>query len=161
MALVRWEPARELEAFQTDMNRLFDSFFRSEANSTVRRWVPATDLTEDGDQMLLRLDLPGLSEEDVAVEVEGNVLTISGERQDERETKEGSILRTERSYGKFSRSFTLPEGTDPDAIAGGFDKGVLELRIPKPAEQKPRRIEIGSAGKQNGKAAIEGVTVEA
>ena len=75
MALVRLDPTRELEAFQTDMNRLFDTFFRSDGGSPVRRWVPPTDLTEDGEDMVMRLDLPGISEEDVAVEVEGNVLT--------------------------------------------------------------------------------------
>jgi len=154
MALVRLDPTRELEAFQTDMNRLFDTFFRSDGGSPVRRWVPPTDLTEDGDDMVMRLDLPGISEEDVAVEVEGNVLTVSGERRDEREKQDGEVFRLERSFGKFSRSFTIPEATDPDAIRGSFDRGVLELRIPKPAEQKPRRIEIG-AGKDESKA-IEG-----
>lgn len=157
MALVRWEPARELEAFQTDMNRLFDSFFRSDTSSSVRRWAPATDLTEDGDSLVLKLDLPGLSDEDVAVEVDGNVLTVSGERRDERESKEGGVLRLERSFGKFSRSFTLPEGTDPESIKGGFDKGVLELRIPKPAEKQPQRIDIGSGEPA---AAIEGKSTE-
>lgn len=160
MAMVRWEPSRELEAFQTDMNRLFDSFFRSGSNSTVRRWAPATDLTEDGNDLVLRLALPGLSDEDVAVEVEGNVLTVSGERRDERETKEGSAYRLERSFGKFSRSFTLPEGTDPDAIEGGIDKGVLELRIPKPTEKQPRRVELG-ASREEARAAIEGTSSEA
>jgi len=154
MTLVRLDPSRELEAFQTDMNRLFDTFFRSDNGSSVRRWVPPTDLTEDGDDMVMKLDLPGLSEEDVTVEVEGNVLTVSGERRDEREEKDGNVFRTERSYGKFSRSFTIPEGTDPEQIRGAFDKGVLELRIPKPAEQKPHRIQIGSG--DGGKKAIEG-----
>lgn len=155
MALVRWEPARELEAFQTDMNRLFDSFFRSNGNSTVRRWAPPTDLTEDGDNLVLRLDLPGLKEDDISVEVEDNVLTVSGERKDEREASEGNVYRLERSYGKFSRSFTLPAGTDADQIEGGMDRGVLELRIPKPAEKKPRRIELAGQDTEQS-AVIEG-----
>ena len=148
MALVRWEPSRELEAFQTDMNRLFDSFFRA----------PPTDLTEDGKDLVLRIDLPGMSDEDVTVEVDGSVLTVSGERKDHRETKEGSVFRLERSFGKFSRSFTLPEGTEPDSIKGGLENGVLELRIPKPAEKQPKRVVIGS---QSGtKPAIEASSTE-
>lgn len=158
MALVRLDPSREIEAFQTDMNRLFDSFFRSDSNSAVRRWVPATDLVEEGDDLVLRLDLPGMTEDDVSVEVDANVLTISGERRDTRESAESGFYRIERSFGKFSRSFTLPEGVEPDAIAGEFDRGVLELRVPKPAEQKPHRVEIGA--KDAGPAAIEGSSTE-
>ena len=155
MALVRWEPAREIEAFQTDMNRLFDSFFRSDTNSTVRRWAPPTDLTEEEGELVLRLDLPGMTDEDVSVEIDGNVLSISGERQDHRESSSGTAYRLERSFGRFSRSFTLPEGTDPEAIKGGLENGVLELRIPKPAEKQPRKIEL--AGASTGKPpTIEG-----
>ncbi len=155
MALVRWEPAREMGALQSDMNRLFDSFFRSDRDGE-RRWAPATDLVEEGGNLVLKLDLPGMSDEDVNVEVEGNVLTVSGERSEEHSSDQGGIVRRERTVGRFSRSFTLPDGTDPDAIEGDFEKGVLELRIPKPAEERPRKVTIGTG---SGKA-IEGTSTE-
>lgn len=154
MAMVRWAPAREIEAVQSDMNRLLDTFFRSGTNGTVRRWAPATDLTEEGSDLVLRLDLPGMGDEDVNVQVEGNVLTVSGERHDDRRTEEDGKYRLERSFGRFSRTFTLPEGTDADAIHGNFDKGVLEIRIPKPVEEQPRQIKIGSGSAK----AIEGTS---
>lgn len=157
MALVRWDPTRDIEAFQSDMNRLFDSFFRSDSNSTVRRWAPPTDLTEEGDHLVLKLDLPGMSDEDVDVQVEGNVLTVSGERGDDRKVEEGGHFRLERTFGRFARSFSLPEGIDADAIQGDFDKGVLEIRIPKPVEEQPRKVKIGAG---SGKA-IEGTSTEA
>jgi HSP20 family protein len=124
----------------------------------VRRWAPPTDLTEDGEDLVLRIDLPGMSDEDVTVEVDGNVLTVSGERKDHRETQEGSVFRLERSFGKFSRSFTLPEGTETDSIEGGLENGVLELRVPKPAERQPKRIKIGS--QSGAQPAIEGTSTE-
>lgn len=143
MAIVRWEPSREMEAFQSDMNRLFDSFFRPGQGREPQRWAPATDLIEDGDELVLKLDLPGMNDDNVDVEVEGNVLVVSGERSEERQSEEGGHLRRERSFGKFTRSFTLPEGTDPEAISGSFENGVLELRIPKPGEAQPHKVKIG------------------
>ena len=158
MALVRWEPARELHTIQQEMNRLFNTFFDAPAGGggnggTGRRWVPAMDLVETDEHFVLRADLPGVSENDVKVELEDNVLTISGERRHEEETKGGGFLRIERATGVFSRSLTLPEGVDPDSIQASFDKGVLEVRIPKPEERKPRRVAI-SVGDQP--ATIEG-----
>lgn len=157
MAIVRWDPARDIEAFQSDMNRMFDSFFRSDGNSSVRRWAPAADVTESGDDLVLQMDLPGLTEDAVTVEVEDGVLTVSGERKDERRHESEGIHRLERTYGKFARSFNLPAGTDPDSISGDFENGVLELRIPKPAEKKPRRVAIGSGA---GAGTIEGTSAE-
>ena len=157
MALIRWEPTRELNSLQSEMNRLFNTFFDAPAGggngSTLRRWVPAMDLMETEDHFVLRADLPGLSEQDVSIELEDNVLTISGERRHEEETKSGGFLRIERAAGVFSRSLTLPEGVNPDAVQASFDKGVLEVRIPKPEERKPRRVAI-SVGDQP--ATIEG-----
>lgn len=156
MAVVRWEPTRELESFQSDMNRLFESFLRPASGRSGPRWIPATDLTREGDDLVLRLDLPGMDDESVDVEVEGNVLTVSGERSETAESEDEGQLRRERSYGTFARSFTLPEGTDPEAIKGDFDKGVLELRIPKPAEERPRKITIGGGSAKT----IEGTSTE-
>ncbi|HEX6459327.1 MAG TPA: Hsp20/alpha crystallin family protein [Thermoleophilaceae bacterium] len=101
------------------------------------------DLIEAEDHFLLKADLPGVSEEDVTIEVQDNVLTVSGERKAEHERKEKGFYRLERSFGRFSRSLTLPEGVDADAISASFDKGVLAVSIPKPEERKPRRISIG------------------
>jgi HSP20 family protein len=138
------------EPFSTEFHRLFDSLFEplngNGNGSRTQRWAPAMDLVEADDHFLLKADLPGLGEEDVAIEVQDNVLTLSGERKAEHERKERGWYRLERSFGRFSRSLTLPEGVNPDGIAASFDKGVLEIRIPKPEERKPRRIEIGANG---------------
>jgi len=148
MALVRWEPMRELNALQGEMNRLFNSFFDEGGNGGQRRWVPAVDLYEREDSLVLKADLPGMSEDDVQIEVRDNVLTVSGERRDEQEEKQNGYYRVERSFGRFSRSLQLPGGIDTSAIAASFDNGVLQVTIPKPEERKPRRIEIGGAQKQ-------------
>src|SRR4051794_36868193 len=158
MALVRWEPLREMATLQNEMNRLFGTFFDTpttamSGNGAIRRWVPAMDLVETEDHFVLRADLPGLSDADVSIEVEDRTLTLSGERKAEHESKGEGFYRLERGSGAFSRSLTLPEGVDADAIAAAFDKGVLEVRIPKPEQVKPRKvaIQVGDAPK-----AIEG-----
>ena len=163
MALVRWEPARELQGIQQEMNRLFNSFFDAPAGNGAaggasRRWVPAMDLVETDDHFVLRADLPGLDEGDVKLEVADDVLTLSGERRVEHEAKKDGFYRLERGAGAFSRSLTLPEGVDADAIEASFDRGVLEVRIPKPEQRKPRRVEIAVGG---GQKAIEGRAAEA
>ena len=149
MALVRWDPARELDTLQGEMNRLFSSFFDTPTpgnGTTVRRWIPAMDLVETDDHFVLKADLPGITESDVSIVFENNVLTVSGERRTEHEAKKDGYYRLERTMGSFSRSLTLPEGIDADAVDAKFDNGVLEVRIPKPAETKPRRIQIGVGG---------------
>jgi HSP20 family protein len=150
MALIRWEPARELNSLQSEMNRLFNTFFDAPTGSVGgnggRRWLPAMDLVETDEHFVLRADLPGLAEGDVDVELEDNVLTISGERKAERESRKEGYYRVERASGAFRRSLTLPEGVDPEAIAASFDKGVLEVRIPKPEERKPRKVQISVGG---------------
>ena len=147
MAIVRWEPLREFSTLQNEMNRLFNTVFDTPApagNGGLRRWLPAMDLVESGDHFVLRADLPGLSEEDVTIEVEDRVLTISGERKAEHELIKEGYHRVERAFGAFSRSLTLPEGIDAEAVQASFDRGVLEVRIPKPEERKPRKITIGA-----------------
>jgi HSP20 family protein len=157
MALVRWEPVRELTSIQNEMNRLFNTFFDSptpgNGGSGLRRWIPAMDLIETEDRFVLKADLPGLTEADVNVEVEDNVLTISGERNSEHEDKREGYVRVERAFGSFRRSLTLPEGIDPEAVQASFENGVLEVRIPKPEERKPRKVAI-QVGERP--AAIEG-----
>jgi len=152
MALVRWEPAREVDSLQSDVNRVFDAFFGNGSGSRTRRWVPAMDLVETDDHLVLRADLPGLSRDDVEIEIKDGVLTVAGERRADHEEKSEGFYRVERSFGRFSRSMTLPDGIDADTIAAEFDDGVLEVRIPKPERRKPHRVAIGS-GSVNGSAA--------
>jgi HSP20 family protein len=146
MTIVRWEPLRELNSLQSEMNRLFNTVFEQPSGASgnvLRRWMPAMDLVESGDHFVLRADLPGLSEDDVNIEFEDGTLTVSGERKSEHTEEEEGFHRVERSFGAFSRSLTLPQGIDADAVTASFDRGVLEIRIPKPEQRKPRRIEIG------------------
>jgi HSP20 family protein len=148
MTIVRWEPLREFSTLQNEMNRLFNTVFDAPSpggnGSTLRRWMPAMDLVETGDHFVLRADLPGLSQEDVKIELEDTVLTVSGERRAEHESGGEGYYRVERAFGAFSRSLTLPKGIDPEAVSASFDRGVLEVRIPKPEQRKPRRIEIAA-----------------
>jgi HSP20 family protein len=150
MAIVRWEPLRELASIQNEMNRLFGTVFDAPATGgnggTLRRWMPAMDLVETEDHFVLRADLPGMSEGDVNIEVEDSVLTVSGERKAEHETTKEGYHRVERAFGSFSRSLTLPEGVDAEAVVASFDRGVLEISIPKPEQRKPRKISIGVGG---------------
>jgi HSP20 family protein len=126
------------------MNRLFDGFFQARAGNEVnRRWIPAMDLVETADHLVLRADLPGMSEEDIEIEIKDGVLTVSGERKTEHEDKGEGYHRVERSFGRFSRSLTLPDGIDADSVNASFDRGVLEVKIPKPAETKPHRVQVG------------------
>jgi HSP20 family protein len=145
MALIRWEPSREIHSIQQEMNRLFGSYFDSptaQAGVTGRRWIPAMDLVEEGEEYVLRADLPGVEEKDVKIELDDRVLEVSGQRSSSVEDRGEGYYRVERASGSFSRSLTLPEGIDPDAIKASFDKGVLEVRIPKPEERKPKRVSI-------------------
>jgi HSP20 family protein len=151
MTIVRWEPLREFSTLQNEMNRLFNTVFDAptpgNGNTTLRRWMPPMDLVETDEHFVLRADLPGLGEDDVKIEFEDGTLTISGERRAEHESKNEGYYRVERAFGTFSRSLTLPKGIDPEAVSASFDRGVLEVRIPKPEERKPRRIEIAGGQK--------------
>jgi HSP20 family protein len=146
MALIRWDPVRELDSLQGDMNRLFDRFFegRPPNGGSVRRWIPPMDLVENEQSLVLRADLPGMNEDDVNLEIKDGVLTISGERRSESEEKSEGFHRVERAFGRFSRALSLPEGVDADKVSAHFKDGVLEVTIPKPEETQPTRVEIGS-----------------
>lgn len=151
--IARREPFRELQSL---IDSVFDAPTVARAAAS-RRWVPAMDLLETDDHYVLRADLPGASEEDVKVEIEDRVLTVSGERKAERdETREGYHL-LERSYGSFARKLMLPKGVDAEKVAATFDRGVLEVRIPKPEASKPRRVSI-TVG--DGSPALEGSEAE-
>jgi HSP20 family protein len=147
------------EPFSQEVNRLFNTLF-DVSDSGVQRWVPAMDLSEADDHFVLRADLPGLGEDDVSIEIQDNTLTISGERKSEHEERKRGRYRVERSFGRFSRSLTLPEGVDADAISAEFEKGVLEVRIPKPEERKPRRVAIKAESGNGERPAVEGAAEE-
>src|SRR5579871_4354542 len=145
MAVIRWEPVAELNTIQNEMNRLFNTFFdqpnqTGRPNGTMRRWLPPMDLVETADHYVLRADLPGLADGDVNVAFEDNVLTLSGERKVEHEGQQEGYYRLERAFGSFSRSLTLPDGVDPDGVKAKFDRGVLQITIPKPEQKKPRQV---------------------
>jgi HSP20 family protein len=147
MALIRWEPVGELNTIQNEMNRLFNTFLdqpnqTGRGTGTMRRWLPAMDLVETAEHYVLRADLPGLSDGEVNVQLEDNVLTVSGERKAEHDDQQEGYYRLERAFGAFSRSLTLPDGVDPNAIEAHFDCGVLEIRIPKPEQKKPKTVQI-------------------
>jgi HSP20 family protein len=144
------------EPFTREIDRVFDAFFGQ--TDQGRRWVPPMDLVEADDHFVLKADLPGLAEGDVNLEVQDGTLTISGERKAEHEQREKGWYRIERSFGSFSRSLTLPDGVDPDRIDASFSDGVLEVRIPKPEERKPRRISISNGNSKP--AEVEGSATE-
>src|SRR5579875_630589 len=141
MALIRWEPV--------PMNRLFTSLFDTPTGlaAPARRFAPPTDIVESDTHYIVRADLPGVSEDDLSVTLDDDVLTITGERRAQSERREGGYVRYERASGRFSRSVRLPEGVDADAITARIDRGVLEVTVPKPERVTPRTIAIttGSA----------------
>jgi HSP20 family protein len=144
MTIVRWEPLRELTSLQADMNRLFNATFAGPVG-TPPRWAPAMDLLEKTDGYILRADLPGMKQDDLALQVEDNVLTVSGARKHDAEQDVAAYHRSERPHGAFSRAVTLPKGVDADGVTASFTDSVLEVRIPKPEQAQPRRIEIAAA----------------
>jgi HSP20 family protein len=140
--LVRWEPFRELAQLQGEMGRLLSGLYDNRANQS---WVPSLDVWETDSEVVYAFDVPGLEEDRIAIEVHDDTLTVSGER--ERATAEESdrFYRFERRYGSFSRAVGLPQGVDDTKIAASYTNGVLEVRVPKPEEAKPRRIQLGTS----------------
>jgi HSP20 family protein len=149
MAIVRWEPFRDLMGLQERMNRLFDEAFRG-ARGTGQEddwslggsWAPAVDIYEQEGNIVLKAELPGIDPKDVDVRVENNVLTLRGERKFDNEVKRDNYHRVERAYGAFSRSFTLPNVIDTDRIKAEYKDGVLRMTLPKKEEAKPKQIAI-------------------
>jgi len=152
MSLIRWNPARELAAWPSDlfgiqreMNRMFDSFINRGAqdeDSALAAWTPVVDIAERDDEYLVKVELPGVNKDDVKITLESNILTIRGEKKQEKETKKENYHRVERSYGSFQRSFTLPTTVKSDKIDANFKDGVLMVSLPKAEEAKPKQIEV-------------------
>jgi HSP20 family protein len=153
MALVRWEPFRELAALQNEMGRWMGQLSGvTPGNGQTSTWLPAVDVWETEDQLVLSFDLPGIAEDDIAVELDDNVLTVSGKRERTSEHSNDRFYRFERRFGTFSRSVTLPAGVNEEDIQANYANGVLEVRVPKPEEPKPKRIQVGSQGAIEGKS---------
>jgi HSP20 family protein len=154
MTLVRWEPFRELTALQNEMNRWMSQLSGGvpPGNGQASTWLPAVDVWETENELVLSFDLPGIPDEQIAVELDDNVLTVSGQRERTSEHSNDRFYRFERRFGSFSRSVTLPAGVSEESIDATYADGVLEVRVPKPEEQKPKRIEVGTKG------AIEGTS---
>lgn len=142
--LVRWEPFRELAQLQGEMGRLVNGLLNGQSTSP-QSWMPAIDVWETDSELVYAFDLPGMSEDDISIEVHDDTLTVSGERRKSTEERSDRFYRFERRYGTFARAVGLPAGVDDAKIAASYVDGVLELRVPKPEEAKPRRIQLGSA----------------
>jgi HSP20 family protein len=139
----RFDPFEELGTLRDRMDRIM-SRISGETDQELfpSKWAPTADVVETKDAIIVKAELPGLEEKDIAVEIENNVLTLRGERKLEKETEEKGYRRIERSYGSFSRSFTLPANVDPAKIAAFFNNGLLEVSIPKKEAAKPRAINV-------------------
>jgi len=141
MALVRWDPFRELTALQTEVNRLFS---RAGGGEVAERqsWTPSIDVIETDDSIKLKAELAGMDPKDISVEVQDNVLTLSGERRFQEEVKEDKYYRIERRYGSFSRSLALPQTVNEEGIEAKYENGVLEVVVPKAEIAKPKKISV-------------------
>lgn len=142
-AIVRFDPFRDITTLRDEMNRLFNRTV-GDGVSSGSSWTPAVDIFDAQDEIVLRAELPGLTPEDIDIEVDDNVLTLKGERRFQETVEEGRYYRLERSYGQFQRSVTLPQGVKADEISAGFDNGVLTVKVPKADEVKPRKISVAA-----------------
>jgi HSP20 family protein len=141
MALVRWDPFRELTALQTEVNRLFSRTGNGDVTER-QSWTPSVDVIETDDTIELKAELAGMDPKDINIEVQDNVLTVSGERRFEEEVKEDKYYRIERRYGSFTRAIALPQTADESKIQAKYENGVLEVTIPKTEVAKPKKISV-------------------
>ncbi len=156
MTIVRWDPYRDVLALQNRMNSLFQDFSRNGAGEnelvTAAGFVPPVDIYEDEHKLVLKLEIPGIKQEDLDVRMENNTLSIKGERSFQSEGKEENFHRVERRYGSFYRAFTVPNTIDPESIKADYEAGILRLELQKKPESKPKQIKIniGSSKQFNG-----------
>lgn len=144
MELVPWRPFRELSSFRREMDRLWDPFFAEIpfAGLVSQEWLPSVDISETKDKLLIKVDLLGLEAKDVNVSVSGDILTIKGEKEKEKEEKDEHYYHCERCCGSFQRSFRLPVNVQADKVDATFDKGILKITLPKTKEAKKKEIEV-------------------
>ena len=160
--LTRWEPFREFSTMQDRMNRMNRLFRESyspdgpEEALTTTSFAPPVDIYEDEHNIALKLEVPGIDEKDIDVRIEGNTLTVHGERKIEKEEKEENFRRIERQYGAFTRSFTLPSSVDPGEVSAHYDKGVLKINLAKKAEAKPKQIKVNVGSEKTLEAKAHG-----
>jgi HSP20 family protein len=148
--LTRWEPFRGLNTLQDQVNRMLEDSIRGAgSNSSLAAWAPAVDIYETESELVVTADLPGINEKDIDVRVENNMLTVRGERKLEKTINEDNMLRVERAYGSFSRSFSLPNSVNTEAIKADYHEGVLTVKMPKREESKPKQVKVNVAS--NGK----------
>jgi HSP20 family protein len=143
MVVTRWEPFKDLMALQERMNKLFDeTFSRGPQEVGAGGWSPSVDILEQGDAIILKMEVPEVDQKAIDIKVEGNALTIKGERQLEAGTKQENYLRLERPYGTFSRSFSLPTTVDVGKVKASHNDGILRIILPKKEETKPKQIKV-------------------
>lgn len=146
-SIVRFDPFEDLTRLQREVNRLFEDNARVPArngaeHAALRSWAPAVDIVEDHNEIQVKVDLPGVKQDDIDIEVTGETLTIKGERKFEDTERKDNYVRVERSYGGFQRSFTIGIPVDQDKIRASFNAGVLEVRLPKSELTKPKKIAV-------------------
>jgi HSP20 family protein len=149
MNIVKYDPFRELRSLQDEMTRLFTGVMPAQFNReemTHGAWAPSVDIYEDKDRLILEAELPGMNRDDFDISVENNVITLRGERKFEKKTDGDNYHRVERSYGSFTRSFTLPQTVTAEGATADFENGVLRVSLPKREETKARKIEISGTG---------------
>jgi HSP20 family protein len=146
MAITRWDPFRDLSLLQDRMNRLFDDAgrgWRADEPAATTTWSPAVDIYETENEIMVQAELPGVDRKDITLNLENNVLTLKGERRFEKETKQENYHRIERSYGAFSRAFSIPAIVDEEKIRADYKDGILKIALPKKEQVKPKQIKIG------------------
>jgi HSP20 family protein len=150
-AIAQWDPFRGLTTLQDQVNRLFDGAFAQgrTGQADLATWAPAVDIYEGQNELLAKVDLPGIDEKDIDIRLENNTLTIRGERKFEKSVNEENYLRVERAYGSFTRTFSLPNTVNPEGINASYKSGVLTVHMPKREESKPKQVRINVAS--NGK----------
>ena len=162
MPITRWDPFRDVLGLQNRMNSLFQDYSRgqNENDFATASFVPPVDVYEDEHRVVLKLEVPGIKQEDLSINVENNTLTIHGERKFEKEEKEENFHRIERRYGNFYRAFTLPTTVDTENIQANYDAGVLRVELAKRAEAKPKQIKVSVGGGEKKDVAkqVEGTT---
>ena len=152
MAIIRWDPFRDLVTLRDKMNRLFEDAYSSgssERDMISNSWSPSVDIYESDKEIVLTAEVPGLSEKDIEIQIEENTLTIKGERKFEKETKEENYHRIERAYGQFCRTFSLPGHVNQDKIKAEHENGVLRILMPKKEEPKPKQVKIVTSSKND------------
>ena len=148
MAITRFDPFRDVVTLQNRLNSLFRDFNDGDSALTTANFVPAVDIYEDPQKVVLKLEVPGIEEKDLDVRVENHTLTVKGERKFEKEEKEENFHRIERRYGSFYRAFTLPSTVDTENVAATYNAGVLKLELKKKAEAQPKQIKVNVGDKQ-------------